>query len=103
MEVRSYRDAWLAAKAEHRLLLAFNTEAHALAYIADHAIAEMAAEIERLTGELDGYQGRAVMHCMDRDLDGAMMTSLDEPDGTILRATDTGREMVLHDRAWLPR
>jgi hypothetical protein len=36
-------------------------------------------------------------------MDTAALASLDEADGTIIRATDTGREMVLHDGAWLPR
>lgn len=101
--VNTYREAWGSAKQMHMPLLAVNLAARDLAWVADHAIAELAAEIERLTAELDGYQGRTVIHCTAGQLDQAMMASLDEADGTVLRATDTGQEMVMHDRTWLPR
>ena len=92
---------WEAAQ-QHRLAILWNADTHALCYIATAVIREQAAEIERLKGELDGYQGRAVLHCTEAQMDTAALASLDETPGTIL-ATDTGRELVLVDHTWLPR
>lgn len=97
------RADWEAARQEHRLAILWNAETHALCHIASEVISEQDAEIARLRGELDGYQGRAVLHCTDAQMDTAMLDSLGEADGTILRATDTGRELVLSDGCWLPR
>jgi len=58
------------------------------------------AGIARLNAELDRYQGRQVLHTTEAHLDDAALASLDEPDGTILRATDTGRELLFHGGTW---
>lgn len=71
--------------------------------LAIRTIAEQDAEIARIQAELDAYQGRTVMFCTEAQMDGVMLSCLDEPDGTVLRATDTGRELVLADHTWLPR
>jgi len=94
---------WEAARRQYRLTILWSAETHALCFVATAVIREQAAEIERLKGELDGYQGRAVLHCTQAQMDTAAMASLDEADGTIIRATDTGRELVLVDHTWLPR
>ena len=94
---------WEAARQQHRLAILWNADTHALCHIATAVIREQSAEIERLKGELDGYQGRAVLHCTEAAMDTAAMASLDEADGTVIRATDTGRELVLVDHTWLPR
>ena len=94
---------WAQAKAEHQRTILFSADTAALVHIADHVIGEQAAEIERLKAGLDGYQGRTVLHCTEAQMDTAALASLDEADGTILRATDTGRELVLADRTWLPQ
>jgi hypothetical protein len=67
------------------------------------AMAEAEGEIARLSAELDSYQGRQVLYCTDAQLDTAAIASLDSPDGTILRATDTGRELLMHGGTWAER
>lgn len=94
---------WEAARRTYRLTILWNAETHMLCTIASSLICEQAAEIERLKGELDRYQGRAVLHCTEAAMDTAAMSSLDEADGTIIRATDTGRELVLIDHTWIAR
>jgi hypothetical protein len=97
------REAWHQAKAAHMLAIMWNAETAALVHMAELVMAEQAAEIAQLRAELDNYQGRAVLHCTQAAMGAAALASLDEEDGTILRATDTGRELVLRDHTWLPR
>lgn len=52
-------------------------------------------ENQRLRNELDAYQGRTVFFTTDGHLDEAMIASFDAEPGTVLRATDTGRELIL--------
>ncbi|HEY2641680.1 MAG TPA: hypothetical protein VGI66_17560 [Streptosporangiaceae bacterium] len=63
----------------------------------DRAIREVEvrdAEIARLKAELDGKTGRNVVHFYEEKQEAWRLAYLDEPDGTIARATDTGREWV---------
>jgi hypothetical protein len=71
--------------------------------LAEKVMTEQQATIARMRAELDNYQGRSVLHCTEAQMDTAALAALDEPDGTILRATDTGTELVLRDHTWLPR
>jgi hypothetical protein len=64
---------------------------------------EARAEIARLKAELDGYQGRTVLHTTDANMMAAAVVSTDEEEGTVLRATDTGRELVLTGGHWAER
>jgi len=66
-------------------------------------ITALQGENARLRAELDNYHGRTVLFCTDAGMGTAALASLDEGDGTILRATDTGRELELHDRTWVAR
>jgi hypothetical protein len=67
------------------------------------ALAEAEMVISQLTAELDRYQGRTVLHCTEAAMDAAALDSLDAADGTILRATDTGRELLMHAGTWAER
>jgi hypothetical protein len=69
--------------------------AYALAYLAQQIITEAVAETERLRAELDSYRGRQVLYCTDGRLEALAETVRDAPPGTIMRATDTGRELEL--------
>lgn len=69
------------------------------------ALQEKNTEIAQLKAQLDAIKGHTVLHCMERDIerilgDGSVAA---EADGTILRATDTGRELELRGGTWLPR
>lgn len=66
-------------------------------------LADARAENARLRTELDRYQGRQVMHTTEAHMDEAAMASLDEPDGTILRATDTSKELLMYQGTWAER
>lgn len=65
--------------------------------------------IARLKGELDGYQGHQVFFATEAHAIAiaAGSTEVSQPvspeDGTVLRATDTGREWVYRDHAWSDR
>lgn len=63
----------------------------------------LASENARLRAELDVHAGRNVLLCLDRDVQAAMRVSVLEPDGTILRTTDTGIEYELDGRLWARR
>ena len=69
--------------------------------LASHATSEHA----RLRAELDRYQGREVHHCTDASLEDAAQTlTHDAAPGTVVRATDTGRELLLTPHhTWVPR
>jgi hypothetical protein len=69
--------------------------AYSLAYLAQQIITEAVAETERLRAELDSYRGRQVLYATDGRLDELAQTVTDAPPGTIMRATDTGRELEL--------
>ena len=74
-----------------------------LVHAARAVIAEREAEVASLKAQLDGYQGRTVYFCTDSQL-GTAAEQMDgaEP-GTILRATDTGRELVRDYQCWRER
>lgn len=65
---------------------------------------ELRAEIARLKAELDAAGHRSTLLCPASALMDAMDASRDEPEGTILRATDGDQEEYeLKNRKWLPR
>jgi hypothetical protein len=69
----------------------------------DRAIREVEvrdAEIARLKAELDGKTGRNVVHFYEGAQQAWQLVYTDEPDGTIARATDTGREWVKTAGYW---
>jgi hypothetical protein len=53
--------------------------------LALRVISEKQAEVEALTGELAGWRGRDLQHCMERDMGQAEGTA----PGDLLRTTDT--------------
>jgi hypothetical protein len=72
----------------------------------DQVIGKFRAEVAQLKAQLDDQGTHCVLLCLDRDLDDAALISRNEEPGTILRATDTGRELRLApDRTWaqIPR
>jgi signal transduction histidine kinase len=71
--------------------------------MAHRVVAEADGEIARLNRELDRYQGRQVLYCTEAAMDAAALDSLDCSDGTILRATDTGKELLMHGGTWAER
>lgn len=87
----------------HQLALLMSGEMAATAHLAQAVFREYRAEIARLRSELDAYQGRRVLFCTEAQMDMAALQSLDEDEGTIIRATDTGRELVLSGGTWEPR
>lgn len=94
---------WHHLKGRYMLEILRNPVAHAVMTGADQVIHQQAMMIAQLAMELDRYQGHQVLHCTDAQLDNVAVQSLDEPDGTIIRATDTGRELVMSGRTWMPR
>lgn len=67
------------------------------------ALQESETIIARQRAELDSIAERTVYHCMERDLDDVMVTCMGEPDGVMIRTTDTGREFELTGRMWRER
>jgi hypothetical protein len=80
-------------------------EEYKIMMLAFRAVDEVQVEVARLRHALDVMASRKVVYCMDRNMDEIILgESLSrEGDGTILRATDTGRELELRGGAWLPR
>lgn len=66
-------------------------------------LAALRTERDQLRAELDRYQGREVLHCTEAAMDQAALASLDVADGTILRATDTGKELLMYQGTWAER
>lgn len=66
-------------------------------------LTEARSEIARLKAEADTAAGTNVVHCLERDMERLISSDqlAGEADGTILRATDTGREIRLADGMWL--
>lgn len=65
-------------------------------------LTEARSEIARLKAETDEQRGRRVYHCLERDF-GLIQGQLrlgDVSEGDIIRATDTGRELVWMEDAW---
>lgn len=77
--------------------------ADALIRAARAVFADLQATIDGLVAQLDAYQGRTVMFCLDAHLDEAAGQSPDAGPGTILRATDTGRELERTSGGWRER
>jgi len=98
---------WAEVTAQVRGWLLTSPEGHALYKTATQVHAEFRAEIARLRAELDKYEGRQVVHCLDRDMTKAIESTWEAeggpPEGTLIRATDTGRELEWKAGAWLPR
>lgn len=92
--------AWHAFAAEHAAELLAQPLAYAVAHMTQQVITEASAAIERLRSELDAYCGRQVLYCTDAQMDTAAAGARDVPPGTILRATDTGRELELARGGW---
>jgi len=99
----SAREAWDREVSRLRPEIMRDAVADALRKMAGRVFAEQDAEIARLNAELDRYQGRQVLYTTDAHLDTAAIASLDAADGTILRATDTGRELLMHGGTWAER
>lgn len=71
---------------------------------ANEETGELRAQIARLTAELDAVQKHKVLLCTDRQAGTAMLVSVGEEPGTILRTTDTMRAWELgSDHHWRPR
>lgn len=94
---------WYRVKGQHTVAILRDPVKYALVTAADQVIRQQAVQIAQLRAELDAYQGRQVIHCTDAQLDNAALSSLDEADGTILRATDTGRELIKTGGLWQAR
>lgn len=94
---------WHRLKGRYSAELRVNHVARFLVTGADQVIGHQAVTIAQLRAELDQYHGRQVIHCTDAQLDNAALSSLDEADGTILRATDTGRELIKTGGLWQAR
>lgn len=97
----TFREAWIKRTRNRHLQLPEPIR-HEL-ILADRTIAELGGTVDRLEAELASYHGRTVFHCTDSALDENALSLLDEADGTVLRATDTGRELVMEHRMWRPR
>lgn len=95
----AYR-AWCT---EHTGDLLTSATGHAVAYLANTVIGEAVAEINRLKAELDRYQGHHVMYCTEDQAADVLATVSDAGPGTIIRATDSGREWVLRGAGWVER
>ena len=88
----------------HQAALLADPQLHALGYLAHRALSEAAVHIAQLRAQLDRYTGREVHYTTDAHLDEAATSiSLWAPPGTIVRATDTGRELELTPTGWEPR
>lgn len=57
-------------------------------------LADAQAENSRLRQELDALTPGLVLHCMERDAETMQRDAAGEATGTVIRATDTGREWV---------
>jgi hypothetical protein len=68
--------------------------------LALRALQESEGIIARLKAELDAFNDRSVQHCMERDLANVIVASRDDPEGSMIRTTDTGRELVMAGRQW---
>jgi hypothetical protein len=64
---------------------------------------ELEAEIARLRAELDERENRPLLLCMDSFMQLATVSCPDAIEGTVIRATDTGRELVLDGGLWVKR
>lgn len=94
------RKAWNAETHRLRGEILRDAVAYALEHIALQVFAEYEAEIARLKAELDQRLHRNVLHVMERYARQAQESSMTEPEGTIMRATDTGREWVFAGGRW---
>lgn len=89
---------------EHGYRLTDAEAAEVLRASADReTISALRARVAELLARLDFYEGRNVVHCMERNAGTAMQALLSESDGTLLRATDTGSEWELRGGVWLGR
>ena len=67
-------------------------------------VGELFAETQQLRAELDAAGRRAVLLCPASAMLDAMETSISEPEGTILRATDDDQlEFELRGGSWVRR
>jgi hypothetical protein len=92
--------AWVAGTAQMSRKLLTDAETWAVYNLALHVISDRDAMIRRLQAELDLRNDTNVLMCMERDAPKAMEESRHENDGTVLRATDTGRAWVLRAGMW---
>lgn len=70
----------------------------------DQELGEMRATIQRLKAELDAAGRRSVLLCPAGAILEAMDVSKNEPEGTIIRATDDPElEYELKGGSWVPR
>lgn len=81
-----------------------NPAAHALWHVGERLYHELTVENHELRAELAAQRGVTVLLCMERDMATARdVAAADADEGTVLRATDTGREWVFTAGAWLER
>jgi hypothetical protein len=64
---------------------------------------ELEAEIARLRAELDERENRPLLLCPDNFMEQATASCPDAIEGTVIRATDTGRQLVLDGGLWVNR
>lgn len=77
--------------------------AHAVATRASYAIRALTEQVAQLRAQLDRYTGREVFYCTDANFPAALASVGAAPVGTLVRATDTGREYELTPTGWEPR
>lgn len=92
--------AWVAGTAQLSRKLLTDAETWHIYQLALHVIADRDAVIARLREEMDAYDDHQTLHCLERDAARVMDASRHEAEGTVLRATDTGREWVLRAGMW---
>jgi hypothetical protein len=87
-DIANSRDSWTAAEVAIVISTAYEV------------ISELDAEVARLKAELEARAGINVLLCMERDFTDLATQAYGEPDGTVIRTTDTGQEWVKQGLAW---
>jgi hypothetical protein len=101
--------AWSAWTHEHSAEILADPLLHALAHLSRRALGEANAAAARATAAADAASGHAVLYATEaqaRAIASLTAPPPADPPGTILRATDTGREWVLLAEPsphWRPR
>ena len=98
--MRSLVAGWREHVDNHRQFILTSPEGHALYKVSDQVIKALDDEVARLTLALAEAQGTTVLRCLERDKLIMAAQAGDVPAGTILHATDTGRQWVLGAGGW---